>query len=73
MNKVGLKRNVYIILIGILLLAVAVQVTNSQFILKFNRNGNENGNLKGLKPAVDTGTDFWHTLLRCIRWHRRFQ
>ncbi|NOU84527.1 DUF2194 domain-containing protein [Paenibacillus sp. LMG 31460] len=52
MNKVRLKRNVYIILIGILLLAAAVQVTNSQFVLQFNRNGTVDGGLKGLKPAV---------------------
>jgi hypothetical protein len=52
MKKVGLKRNVYIILIGILFLAVAVQVTNSQFILKFNKNSTENGILKGIKPSV---------------------
>ncbi|WNR42343.1 DUF2194 domain-containing protein [Paenibacillus roseipurpureus] len=52
MKKIGFKRNVYMILIGIFLLAVAVQVTNSQFILQFNRNGTANGSLKGLKPAV---------------------
>lgn len=52
MNKVRLKRNVYIILVGILFLAIAVQVTNSQFILQFNRNGTVDGGLKGLKPAV---------------------
>lgn len=52
MDKVRLKRNVYIILIGILFLGIAVQVTNSQFILQFNRNGTVDGGLKGLKPAV---------------------
>ncbi|KRE93097.1 hypothetical protein ASG89_06205 [Paenibacillus sp. Soil766] len=52
MKKVGLKRNVYIILIGILLLAVAVQITNSQFVLKFNRNSTENGILKGMNASV---------------------
>lgn len=52
MNKVRLKRNVYIILIGILLLAAAVQVTNSKLVLQFNRNGTVDGGLKGLKPAV---------------------
>lgn len=56
MNKVRLKRNVYIILVGILLLAVAVQVTNSQFILQFNSNDKANGGLKGLKPAIAQAT-----------------
>jgi hypothetical protein len=52
MNKVKFNRNVYIILIGILLLAIAVQITNSKFMLQFNRNGTANDGLKGLKSAI---------------------
>lgn len=37
-KEVHFKRNVYAILIGILLLAILIQVARSQFVLQFNQN-----------------------------------
>lgn len=37
-SKVRLKRNVYIIICGVLLLAISIQIAHSQYILQFSRN-----------------------------------
>lgn len=37
-KKINLNRNVYLIIIGIVLLAIGMQITHSQFILQFSRN-----------------------------------
>ncbi|WP_166242812.1 DUF2194 domain-containing protein [Paenibacillus turpanensis] len=47
-SKIKLKRSVYFILLGILLLAAADQITHSKFILQFIRNGSVSDQLEEL-------------------------
>ncbi|MFD0715443.1 DUF2194 domain-containing protein [Paenibacillus sp. GCM10027626] len=51
-HKVQLKRNVYIILAGILLLAVAIQLTSSKYVLQSSRNEALPGQKQIWKPAA---------------------
>ncbi len=45
-----LHRNVYIIITGIVLLAAAVQITNSEYLLQFNRNQNLTDTVQKWRP-----------------------
>ncbi|MEF3307899.1 DUF2194 domain-containing protein [Paenibacillus sp. GYB004] len=50
-TKVKLKRNVYIIIAGVLLLALAIQLTSSRYVLQFSRNEAVPGQAGTWKPA----------------------
>ncbi len=52
-KSIHLNRNVYIIIAGILLLAGAVQITNSEYILQFNRNDEMSEAAKSWRPDTD--------------------
>nr|MBC9198392.1 DUF2194 domain-containing protein [Paenibacillus sp. PL91] len=51
-SKIRLNRNVYLIIISVVLLAIGVQITQSQFVLQFSRNEQINDSVKELKAAV---------------------
>ncbi|RCW45602.1 DUF2194 domain-containing protein [Paenibacillus prosopidis] len=50
--KIRLNRNVYLIIIGVVLLAIGVQITQSQFVLQFSSNEQMNSSVKQWKDAV---------------------
>jgi hypothetical protein len=49
--KIRLNRNVYLIIIGIVLLAISVQITHSQFVLQFSSNEQMNNSVKQSSAA----------------------
>ncbi|WP_284641341.1 DUF2194 domain-containing protein [Paenibacillus silviterrae] len=51
-SKVRLKRNVYFIVVGIILLAFAIQVTQSQFVLNFSKNKAIHDSVSAWKPVA---------------------
>ncbi|MGM0881208.1 MAG: DUF2194 domain-containing protein [Bacillota bacterium] len=53
--KIRLNRNVYLIIIGVVLLAIGVQITHSQFVLQFSSNDQMNNSVKQWKKAVASG------------------
>lgn len=50
-TKVKLRRNVYIIIAGVLLLALAIQLTSSRYVLQFSRNEAVPAHTGTWKPA----------------------
>lgn len=54
-TKFRLNRNVYLIIIGVVLLAIGVQITHSQFVLQFSSNEQMNSSTKQWKNAVASG------------------
>jgi hypothetical protein len=55
--KIRLNRNVYLIIIGIVLLAISVQITHSQFVLQFSSNEQMNNSVKQWKNTVVSGIE----------------
>lgn len=51
-KKVRLKRNVYLIIAGVLMLALAVQLSKAEFVLRFSRNEALTNEIKQWKPAL---------------------
>ncbi|CAM4060135.1 DUF2194 domain-containing protein [Paenibacillus alkaliterrae] len=56
-SKIRLKRSIYLIIIGVVLLAIGVQIAQSRFVLQFSRNEQTSSSIKQLKASMASSTE----------------